>query len=404
MLNEIDECKNFFNEASKLRDIARTSSNKHEYYKKSALKFDEYINFIVRTFICVDSDKIELIRMMKEQGEYERDFCFFMYYLESSDYVNAKEYLPKAFAHIKNAIACIEKYESSVVVTDCRGLRHDKKRWTFYLKQFDLYSNELKSHESLSQRDYGNAIDYCKLAIDSVKNLLLIIDDYTDVLEPEYIRFVNSLYFTWLSNYSKTLYYAISTLYSDDEKHISEEMFLKSLKELWNSYLLSEKAFIENPIYEQNKDELEDINSRLKDALLNNTGHWHNIYIYFNDDKEFLKFMKKLDSKLYNNVENNMKLSGNKSFKLWSIGSFFVFLFVFVIGGITLTAKILSSFWILLISLVFCEIILVIIGGFVLRVTGDLSEVGLLKIFTIAFKNQFAFLKTANKKDENLNS
>lgn len=127
---------------------------------------------------------------------------------------------------------------------------------------------------------------------------------------------------------------------------------------------------------------------------------WKSVYIDFKDNTEFLKIMQMLDYNTYKKIEIELSINNNKAFKLLAAGSFWILLFIIVIGSIAVIANNIPLIT-LAVILIFVCIFIIVIGAFVLKSTDSLSEDGFLKLISIVCENQIKVLKILNRNNKN---
>jgi len=83
--------------------------------------------------------------------------------------------------------------------------------------------------------------------------------------------------------------------------------------------------------------------------------------------------------------------------KVWSNSSFFILILGVIISTIY-TIKTNLLWWQPLLIIVFGESLLLIIGAFILRYTGKLSEVSFFRLVSLALNRQFSIIKSIIKR------
>lgn len=405
-LKQIEE---ICDQAFDLRNEARKSVDNYELYLEAAEKFKYVIDFQQKSLKLIKRDDIHKLSpeiqcgiyksiATNEHLQFERYNCIAVYNYMQREYKEAIEYGSKVEKHIDNAIEALHKIDiDRRNVCNKEEINYDIKRWTYYKLENNVRCYIYRAEDEAKKENYMNSIDYYRIAVKKMKQLINEMPKYEDVLETEYYRILQSNYLAMLSN---TSYEMINLMKSTYVQHSNNEISLIDiLIESWNAYTYTELAYKNNPIWTDYKDVREVQISLLEKLLRENMDSWKSIYIKFEDNKEFLKVMKKVDSKKYNKVEAELKLNDNNAFKLWKMGSFWILLFLILSGVVGILAKIIA-FWTFLAAITAIEIILIIVGGFTLKSMDSLSESGFIKLISIATKNQLSFLKIFRKDEE----
>ena len=88
----------------------------------------------------------------------------------------------------------------------------------------------------------------------------------------------------------------------------------------------------------------------------------------------------------------------NVGINLWKVGSFWILLFIFIIGGIDVLAN-SKSFLFFLAEIISVEFLIVVLGAFILKSSNMISEKGFIKYMSMALKIQSNLFKIFKDKD-----
>lgn len=413
-MERVDDCKlkqidEICDQAFELRNEARKSVDNYELYLEAAEKFKYVIDFQQKSLKLIKRDNIhklspeiqcEIYKSIatNEHLQFERYNCIAVYNYMQMEYKEAIEYGLRVEKHIDNAIEALHKIDiDRRNVCSKEEINYDIKRWTYYKLENNIRCYVYRAEDEAKKEKYMNSIDYYRIAVKKMKQLINEMPKYEDVLEAEYYRIAQSNYLAMISNTSCEMINLMESTYA--QKNSDEISLIDIISESWNAYNYTELAYKNNPVWTDYKDVRRLQMSLLEKLLRENKGNWNSIYIKFEDNKELLKIMKKVDSKKYNRVESKLKLNENNAFKLWQIGSFWILLFLILSGVIGMLAKIIA-FWTFLAAITAVEIIFMIIGGFTLKSIDSLSESGFIKLMSIATKNQLSILKVFRKNKE----
>ncbi len=377
--------------------------NNH-FYLKAAEKFDEVL--ALYDYAIEEAEKkgekfshlqLKLARANREHVSYEKENCLYLFFSNSFNHVEAEKHVILSINSISTSINILREAKKIEPNDHLDNIEYDLKRWNYYLEQAKCFELCSKFKKAYKEDQHGDAIDYSRAAIESVRELKNLVEKCMDVLEREYLRIIDSTLSGIESDSSIVILNAYLKMYVADSSKVTPQMWVKILREGWNAYKNSVIALEKNPIWDGNKIAMENQKELLVEILKGQYENWKNIYIQFEDDKEFHKLMKEVNTDKYNKINKNVDISNNKNITLWSAGSFFLLSIVIVFGAINITVKTVESLWKVLISLVFAETLIVIIGIVVLRTIGGLSESGFIKLLTFAIRNQFIFLSKLKK-------
>ena len=147
-----------------------------------------------------------------------------------------------------------------------------------------------------------------------------------------------------------------------------------------------------NPEWAQYPEVTEQCRANIENFLSANRGAWLRLYCEFEDQPEFLKIMKHVDIRLFRDAEAERLGRTHKAVKLWSVGSFWLTLFLVVVAAVVVVFRVVGWMQALLVLIV-VEGLLLLVGAFTLRATGDVSENGLLELVKLALASQATFVR-----------
>lgn len=398
--------------AYKSRNLASESINNYKYYMEASELFsqaieimDELLNkeeYFVNLIGVSHEVKMNhyLFLASKEHTQYERNNCLAMYYYITKDFEKAEIYCSKAGVHIENAIFQLNRVKfNEKQYEKNEAIAYDSKNWTYLKEMNEIQYYIFNVNKEAQNRNYSKVVDKYRTIISKCENLMKVTNDYMDVLDSEYLRISEGNYFAMISSSSIEMLELLSDKYSSKNGCVSESIFIDILSEVWKAFSYSNKAFKSNPLWDGYNDVREEQLSLLEEILLTHKRYWKLIYINFEDNKEFLKVMKNVDSRTYKKIENEISIKDNKSVKLWVMGSFWALLFILILGGISTVANPMSL-WKFIAFITSVEVLMLIVGGFILKTIDSLSEQAFLKLMSIAFRSQINILKIFNKNSK----
>lgn len=398
--------------AYKLRNLASESIENYDYYMDASKLFTQAIEIMDKLLneeeyfvnLIGVSHEVKMNHYLflasKEHTQYEKNNCLAMYHYIKKDFEKAEMYCSKAKVHIENAIFQLNRvkfneneYEKN------EAIAYDSKNWTYLKEMNEIQYYIFNVNIEAQNRNYSKVVDNYRTIISKCENLMNVTNDYMDVLDSEYLRISEGNYFAMISCNSIEMLEFLSDKYSSKSGFVSESIFIDILSEVWKAVSYSNKAFKSNPLWNGYNDVREEQLNLLKKILLTHKKYWKLIYINFEDNKEFLKVMKNVDSKTYKKIENEISIKDNKAVKLWVMGSFWALLFIIILGGISTIANDMSL-WKFIAFITSVEVLMLIVGGFILKTTDSLSEQAFLKLMSIAFRSQINIFKLFNKNSK----
>lgn len=395
-----------FEEANKLRNMARESVENYKYYFTASEKFQLLADYYYRLLINlknihsysnleIETQK-KIINANRNHVMYEKEICLFMYRSFIKDYSVAEEHLNNSENHIELAIKELKSIKSNI--KNEHEFNYDIKNWTYHKNEINFYRYSMLSSKLCNEKKYGEALDNIRQAIIEIKNNIETINDYIDVIGIEYIRITKSNMFAMMSNQYAIITKAIVKNFKSSHTSITEGLLIEALKMLWNSYNSSLEALKENPLWDGYSEVMKNQTEWLKYILKNNLDTWEKIYIHFEEDKEFLCLMKEINVEKYTKIYYKLTTSNNKLFKTWLSASYFVLLFVVIVISVTFITTTILAWWKLILAFIFIETILICLGAFTLRLTGDLSESKFIDLINIAVSSQLKITNSLHKK------
>lgn len=155
----------------------------------------------------------------------------------------------------------------------------------------------------------------------------------------------------------------------------------------YEAYEIGQHAVRANPEWEEYREAAAQCLHNIEQFLKDNQTHWLHIYAHFEDKPGILAIMRRVDLDLFKKTEQERHMRENKAVRLWAVGSFWLFAFSLVLVGLLVVFTKLG-FWTGLALIGALEATFILIGAFVLRSSGDVTEKGLIQLMGLATKFQ----------------
>lgn len=395
----LEEIKAQYEKGHQLKEEARKSNLNLEKYSEAAKYFDKAANLLndyIKKPELIFDDSVQS-KVFFNYYLSEKHSCLYSFYYEKHQTTIAKENLEKTIAFISKAIKIIKSDAPNCSADKKAHLESFLPKWEYFLKneEIQIYAPDARKYWDLNQP--VEALDIYRRMSKKLYDLI----SYTKSLEiePVYERIAIGNYIGSIANESAAMAKIfLSKSINGKVSTLNQNELFSLLRHTFDAAQFGRKAYLENPEWEQYLIGAQQTENNIVNLLKTNSHIWLPTYLYFEDDKEFLKFMKRIDLEKFKDVEAKVHFTQNKAGKLWSIGSFWLLLFLIIVGVLVLLFSSNFSWWQIILLIIFTETILLIIGAFSLRTLGDLSEQNFLKLIKISLSHQFSNLKYFTKK------
>ncbi|MCK4663871.1 MAG: hypothetical protein KAT68_13465 [Bacteroidales bacterium] len=391
MQSKLDKANKIFRKAHELKETARKDKSKFEYHKLASEKFfeaSEAYDEIIKKGSSKNSNII--LKLYSIYYLYEGNKCLCDYYYELRDNEKALIYAEKSTKLLENLLSESKKYAGTY-----SEIEEQLKVWIVYDIINHCRIHSIQGRKRFDESNFVEALDFYKLAVTKYDKAIDQISKKTfeENLDPVYLRIARGNRFGMNGN----IYACYSKIILNHKINMISQNDIDSLKIDFFSYLLSayingKIAYKENPEWEEYKKIELTYKKNVNTFLKENKKLWLKILNKFENKEDYVELMKNIDNKLY----KKLNPLDNKPFKIWSVGGFFLLAFVIIFSLIYVTISKLNFFYAILL-ITASEIILIIIGGLILKSLGELSEKGFLSLIKIAFENQFKIIKLSSK-------
>lgn len=389
MQSKLKEINSVYKKACSLKEIARKSPENIDVFLQAAELFHK-AGFLKEEF-AKDNDigSINSIhsKIFSSYYYYEEHNCFAQYYYEKHDIDKAKEHNKESLNFLEGSIKLTEENIKSLTSQIKEQLSDHLKICKYYKITSIALGYNIDARFAWDNSDYVKALDFYRQTKKTFKEAVVFTE--TNSLAPIYRRISKGNYIGMIANsFSAFAGILFKSFGSSDNKirSIPNSLIPRLLKYAFEGYRYSNEAFNENPECKQYNEGAQVCLSNIKKVLEMYSSRWLNFYIEFENEPEFIKIMKTTDIKRFKEVEDERYFRENKYAKLWAVGSFLLFSILVIMVLVTVVVRTIRNWETLLIVFFVGVIIFVIVGAFLLKSTGDLSESGFLKLVSLALK------------------
>lgn len=390
-MNDVHDKINIeFQQGVDLKEEARKATNQLDKYKLAAEHFDNaaiLCNQVISDIQYSKDDKTQA-EVFHNYHLSEKYSCLFSYFYENHLIDEANTNQIDSINYIKEAIRIIRTQASSCNIKTQEYLNSFLDSWMYILKAKEA---EKYSPDARKYWNEGKLVE----ALDCYRKMTTLQKEAIELakvikVNPAYERIAMGNYIGMMANMSSTLARVFFKKSSDSSpKQISRDDALELVRHTLEAARLSRLAYENNPEWEQYIEGAKAMEQNVIDFLNDNPHFWAPMIINFENSPEVLSFMKKVDIKKYRQAEANLYFSDNKIGKLWAFGSFWIVVLLIISALVVFIIEKEYAWWQLLITFIFIETIFVIIGAFVLRAVGDLSEESFVQLIKESLSHQF---------------
>ena len=400
---QLQEVNLVFDEGRTLKESARKSLSCLEDYLKAADSMERASSLSNKIASDATTDSVTVIqaKILSFYYSYERHQCLAKYYYEKHENEEARQNHVKSEELIK---ATTELAEKSLPILPGRlkvKFQDLLLGWKFNERFTIIEGMAIRARDDWDKGDFISALDLDRRMSNLLKDLIGYVR--SNNLDPVYERIALGNYYGSIANASNALAGSILNKSSRDSSNavgiLSFTSAVELLRYTLEAYKWGKSAFQANPEWDQYLSLANLCRGNIQDLLQKNPLVWRDLYLEFEHDPEFLKVMKMTDLEKFKKIEAERHIGENKIAKLWSLGTFWILAFG-AVGLFVLVVLNNTSWYQALLAFVAAEILFVILGAFILRTTGDLTEAGFLEVMELALKYQLQNLKLFQKRED----
>lgn len=394
----------YFQKGFELKEEARKSTRFLEKYQLASKHFANAAS--MRKEIMDDRESTVDAKVQAEvffnYDLSEKYSCLYSFYYETRQTDEANKNQQLSIEHIKKALTLITQAASK-----CSQDTHDYLKSFIPTWEYILKSKEAAQYSPDARKywDEGNLIQ----ALDCYRKMIPIQKQVIELAQrlennPAYERIAIGNLIGLMANESSTL----SRVFLEKStksypRQISKDDAIELIKHNLEAAKFSRIAYEKNPEWEQFREGARAMEQNVINFLKDNPKFWTPMVIAFENDKEVLNFMKKVDIKKYQETEANVFHNDNKARKLLNISSIWIVLFLVIAATVTFITSKGFLWWQLILSFIFIFTLFVTIGAFSLRAIGDLSEENFLTLIKMTLSNHINQLKLLFNGNEDNN-
>lgn len=245
--------------------------------------------------------------------------------------------------------------------------------------------------------DMGNAVealDWYRHGVTHAEEMLELEKKVPPSVNPAARRVMRGNMYTAISNAAQAMGRVLFEQSKNDNRSLfdlSRDEGMQYLGHLLDWHSAGTTATKENPEWQQMGMGLQVCRSNIEQFLHKTKEYWPLVYSRYQGNKTLEMLMRQIDSERYAMAKEDKILRENKVARLWAIGSFWLFVLACITVLVAFVVNVVPL-WAVLPSLIGIEVILLFIGAFTLRASGDLSQANFLKLIALAAKFQFRSL------------
>ncbi len=382
-----DDASKAYLEACELQERARKSPAELELFKQAAEKLNsarEHLKLAASK--ASNEEERSRAEVFGAYYHYAEHDCLRSYYYEKHDVVNARIHHEEAKGYLAQAISLADKALAAVSKESASNLSKYKREWQHYEKINQQWGLVIDSREAWDKKEYLRALDVSRRILRSCEEV--IADASDQALDPVYERVARGNQFVTLMNEYNSLV-SILQIPGDGIEENPLDLVEYYVRLSYEAFKYGQEAFIANPESHRYREDSNRILGKIKEFLNLNRSLWGQLYDVFRDEPGVLKIMREVDVDRFRKVEDEKLFRTSKIVQLWGEGSFFLLVFIVVAGFVIFFATQAVSWWQLLLGITGIEVLIIILGAFIFRSTGKLSEKNFMSLILLAFQDQF---------------
>ncbi|MBA4191775.1 MAG: hypothetical protein C0467_27665 [Planctomycetaceae bacterium] len=303
-------------------------------------------------------------------------------------------------ADLKEAIRLAEIEMPTLSKEEVEQLEPQLQSWRCFLGVLRCSEFAIRAREA---RDAGRtivALDWYRRTAAEAKKALARLHTFPPEVNPGARRIIRGNVRIQQANAFGALAWAVLDRTKQDRKILydfNRDEGMDFLRHLLAAYDAGTKAIEENPEAQQMVMTNQLCRENIEEFLTDTQDHWGIISARYGDSPVLAMLMKHINAERYAMAKDDKVLAQSKTAKLWAYLSIFVILLFSIVGAICVLASVMN-FWLFVPALGAVYILLLLIGGFMFRATGDLSQTNFLKLVGLAAKFQIRTL--FGKKEE----
>ena len=402
MTGDEERIKSLYDEALRLKELARTSVERIDLYLEAAKLMRRAALLSTK---CAEGEGNDIDTKVQHEVfslyyPYEEHHCLAGYYYEKRDTRASTEHLKKACEYLRRAVARIENLPPGVPPETKERLAGFLPNWRHFQRHMAIQDWGNDARAAWDDGRYIEALDAYRKISSHYK--ALIKNTEFEAIGSPYQRIAVANFIGAMANTSSALAMIMQERAAKkDQGKLLEmpfDLLVRILRHTLDAYRYGNAAFEHNPEWEQYRDAAQRCLNNIQNVLRMNPSAWVPLYVAFEDDPEFLRVMKMTDLERFKEAEAARHARENKLVKLWAVGSFWLLVLSVVAALVLVVASLGLTWWQLLAAIAAIEVIFVLIGAFTLRTIGELSEKNFLTLVGKALEYQFKFWKVLGRE------
>jgi hypothetical protein len=306
------EILELFDEARRLKDVARKSLNELDVYLEAAMRFRRAAtlsNEVASNDDTEPDDKIQHL-VFGQYYSYEEHYCLGGYYYEKHDTRNSAKHLKLSADHLSKALAFIENPPSYLSSKVKNHLKSFLPNWRHFQRYMEI---KLLANDARTAWDSGRFID----ALDIYRRMAARQKKFIDspefkMISPQYQRIAVANFIGSMTNASSAMAATVlgrgKEVGPDGVIELTHDLLIKLVKYTLDAYRLGNAAFDQNPEWDQYRIIAQQGLKNIENFLESNPSARAPLSIAFEDDPDFMKILKITDTGRSNHKAEKIKI------------------------------------------------------------------------------------------------
>lgn len=291
-----EEILALFDEAARLKDIARKSVDKIDSYLQAAPLLKRAAQLSMQEAATKETEFDDRLQhlVFGHYYSYEEQYCLGGYYYEERDTAKAIGHLRRAAEELTMAVTLIKDSPPSLSDETKRHLTSFLPNWEHFLRHVDIKILANQARAAWDDARYIEALDiYRKMG--SREREFISSDEFREVAA-QYQRIAVGNYIGTMANVSSAMAGAIlertKVAGEDGVSEVPFDLLIKLVKYTLDALRFGNQAFDQNPEWDQYRAVARQCSLNIQNFLKDNATARVRLSIAFQDDPDFIKILR----------------------------------------------------------------------------------------------------------------
>ena len=299
---EEKEIHDLYEEACRLKDVARKSLDEINVYLEEAVCFRRAA--ALSKDVASDSDTTpddKMQHMVFEQYyAYEEHYCMGVYYYEKHDTRSSAKHFTLSADHLSKSLALVENAPDYLSPKVKSHLKSFLPNWHHFQRYMEIYH---LANDARTAWDLGRFID----ALDLYRRMAARQKDFIDspefkMISLQYQRIAVANFIGSMTNASSAMAAMVlgrgKKVGPDGARELPNDLLTKLIRYTLDAYRLGNAAFDQNPEWDQFRINAQQGLRNIENFLRSNPSARVPLSIAFEDDADFIKILKLTDTSI----------------------------------------------------------------------------------------------------------